>query len=52
MVKKIKYRSRHYECDRVSEGNNAFSTGKMLDKELRVIKKRRDKLQKEGTINE
>ena len=49
---KIKYRSRHYECDRMLEGNNAFSTGKMLDEELRAIKKKRDKLQKEGTINE
>lgn len=49
---KIKYRSRHYECDRMPEGDNAFSTGKMFDEELKAIKKKRDELQKEGVINE
>ena len=49
---KIKYRSRHYVCDKMPEGENTFSTGKMFDEELKDIKKKRDELQKEGVINE
>lgn len=39
----IKYRSRHYVCDKMPEGENTFSTGKMLDEELKAIRAARAK---------
>lgn len=41
---KIKYRSRHYVCDKMPEGENTFCTGEMFDEELKEIKRAKEVL--------
>jgi len=42
----IKYHSKHYECDKMPEGENSFTTGKWLDEELKEIRAKRKMLNK------